>query len=145
MKLSKDFELWEFTVSREAAKKGLNNTPATWHIANLKALCLNILQPLRDATGKSIVISSGYRSQTVNQLIGGSETSQHTQGQAADFRITGLSVADTIALIKKLDLPYDQLIDEYSAWVHVSYGPKQRREFLRARYKNGETVWKKKA
>lgn len=141
MNLSKNFTLAELTVSQEAARSGLKNIPTTEQIAALRLLCENVLQPLRDRVKKPIVVSSGFRSVTLNRRIGGSATSQHCKGQAADFSIPGMSIADTVALIRKMGLPADQVIDEFGAWVHVSYGPRHRKEFLKARRVGGKTVY----
>ena len=139
--LTKNFTLSEMTVSQEAARSGLKNTPNAEQIESLKLLCENILQPLRDRTRKPVVVSSGFRSVSVNKRIGGSRGSQHCKGQAADFTISGMSVGETVELIRKMGLPVDQCIDEFSAWVHVSYGPRHRRQFLKARRVGGETVY----
>ncbi len=95
--------------------------------ANLTALASNVLDPLREAYGKPIVVTSGYRSEKLNRAVGGVKNSQHLTGCAADIR----SVADTVAenrrlfnLIQQLRLPFDQLIDEHGYdWIHVSHVP----------------------
>jgi hypothetical protein len=127
MKLSKNFELSELVKSQTAVRLGIPNEPNTTQIANLKTLCENILQPVRDHFGKAVVISSGYRSPLVNSKISGSKTSQHCYGLAADFEIPGIANKD-IALWIRQNLVYDQLILEYynhkdpsSGWVHCSY------------------------
>nr|DAL28107.1 MAG TPA_asm: peptidase [Caudoviricetes sp.] len=90
---------------------------------NLKLLVDNVLDPLRDAYGKPIIVTSGYRSPALNKAVKGSKTSQHMKGQAAD--ITGGSKQENkklFELAQKLNLPYCQLIDEKSfSWVHISY------------------------
>ena len=139
--LSKNFSLEELTVSQEAARSGLKNTPNAEQIERLRALCVNILQPLRDRVKRPIIISSGFRSVTLNRRIGGSSTSQHCRGEAADFTVAGMSIADTIKLIRTMGLPVDQSIDEFSQWVHISYGPRHRRQFLKARYVGGKTQY----
>lgn len=141
MKLSKNFILDEFTVSQEAARSGIKNKPNATQIESLRLLCENVLQPLRDRVKRPIVVSSGFRSVTINRRIGGSATSQHCKGQAADFTIPGMSIADTVSLIKKMGLPVDQCIDEFSSWVHVSYGPRHRKQFLKARHIGGKTQY----
>lgn len=142
MNLTKSFTLAELTLSQEAARSGLPNKPTEAHIANLRALCENILQPLRDRVRKPVIISSGFRSVSVNRRVGGSKSSQHTKGEAADFIIPGMEVAEIVLLIRRMGLPYDQLIDEFSRWVHVSYSPRHRRQTLTARYVGGKTVYK---
>jgi hypothetical protein len=140
--LTKNFTLSEMTVSQEAARSGLKNTPNAEQIESLRLLCENILQPLRDRTRKPVVVSSGYRSVSVNRRIGGSPASQHCKGQAADFTIPGMPVAEIVLLIRRMGLPYDQLLDEFSAWVHVSYSQRHRRQTLMARTKGGKTEYR---
>lgn len=130
----KYFTINELTKSSTADQKNINNTPNKEHKDNLIALVDNILDPLREAYGKPIIVTSAYRSQKLNQAVGGSKTSQHLLGQAADIR----SVEDTkeenkkiFDLIKELNLPYDQLINEYDYnWIHVSYSPRHRKQIL---------------
>jgi uncharacterized protein YcbK (DUF882 family) len=141
MNLSKNFTIDELTISQEAARSGLKNTPNAGQIECLRLLCENILQPLRDRVKKPVVVSSGFRSVTVNRRISGAATSQHCKGQAADFTIPGMSIADTVTLIRKMGLPVDQCIDEFGAWVHVSFGPRQRKQFLKARHVGGKTQY----
>lgn len=130
----KFFTIEELTKSDVAKKNNISNIPNIQERNNLIALVDNILDPLREAYGKPIVITSGFRSDKVNKLSGGSSTSQHRLGQAADIR----SKQDTkeenkklFDLIQKLDLPFDQLIDEYNFnWVHVSYSSRNRKQIL---------------
>jgi zinc D-Ala-D-Ala carboxypeptidase len=140
--LGKNFNLSEFVIT----STGLDNIPGPQEIENLRALVTNILQPLRDYIGKPIHITSGYRSPAVNKMIGGSSTSQHTKGQAADFHIEGMSNQQIIDAIRKLKLPYDQVIDEQlrgKKWIHVSYSPNGRLQWLTARDgANGATEYK---
>lgn len=142
MFLTKNLTLDELTVSQEAVRSGLPNKPTDAHILNLVSLCSTILQPLRDKVKKPLVVSSGFRSPSVNRRIGGSKSSQHTKGQAADFTIPGMSVADTVALIRRMGLPFDQLINEGGAWVHVSIGPLNRGQVLMATFKDGSATYK---
>lgn len=133
IQLGKNFTLDEFVIT----STGLENIPGEVEIENLRLLVKHILQPLRDAVGVPIIISSGYRSPIVNAAIGGEATSQHSKGQAADFSIPGMTNQQIIDLIRKLKLPYDQVIDEYlrgKQWVHVSYSKsKPRLQWLTAR------------
>jgi len=142
MNITKSFTLEEMTVSQEAARSGLKNVPNYEQIESLILLCENVLQPLRDRVKKPIVVSSGFRSTSVNRRIGGAGSSQHCKGQAADFTIPGMSIADTIELIRTMGLPVDQCIDEFSAWVHVSHCPRPRMQFLKARRVGGKTQYK---
>jgi len=141
MRLTEHFTLDELTVSQTAARKGISNRPGPDAVTNLRALCRNVLEPLRVRTGAPIIVTSGYRCPELNARIGGSATSQHCIGQAVDFTVAGLSVADTVTLIRRLGLPYDQLIDEFGQWVHVSHGPRLRKDVLTARRIAGKTVY----
>ena len=141
----KHFTFQELTKSATAKRKGIDNSPSMQVRANLAALVENVLDPLREAYGKPIVVTSGYRCEKLNRAVGGAASSQHVKGQAADIR----RVQDTAEenkklfdLIVKLGLPFDQLINEYGYdWVHVSYGPRHRRMKLRAVKKNGRTQY----
>jgi len=115
MKLSKNFTLEELTVTSVDA----DNTPNETQIANLKRLVDNVLQPLRDIYGKPIKINSGFRSIEVNKKVGGSLTSSHCNGEAAD-----LDCEDNALLfsIIREALPFDQVINENNySWIHVSF------------------------
>lgn len=134
-RLSKNFTLDEMLESQTARRYNIAEqfNPPKEVVDNLEALCKYILQPLRDAIGVSINISSGYRSPMTNAKVGGVPTSQHQKGQAADIQCPSLGNAALFNKIREMKLPFDQLIWEYGtndnpAWVHVSYGPKNRRE-----------------
>lgn len=148
MQFTKNFSLAEMTKSQSAIRLGLKNEPGAAAIENLRYLCRNVLQPLRDAVGP-IFVSSGFRSHGLNRMIGGARTSQHVLGQAADIegQISNVELARAII---KLKLPFDQLILEFydgenpnSGWVHVSHRPEGRREVLTATRIDGKTVYKK--
>ena len=105
MNLSKSFTLNELTKSQEATRLGIDNTPNEEHILNLKLLCENVLQPVRDFYGMPLSVSSGYRSATLCEAIGSSSKSQHTKGQAADFEIFGVANKDLADfVVKNLDM-----------------------------------------
>lgn len=131
----KFFTIKELTKSDVAIRKGINNTPSEQELKNLVDLVENILDPLREAYGKPIIVTSGYRCDRLNKVVGGSNKSQHKFGQAVDIR----TVEDTVEenkklydLIIKLNLPFDQLIDEHNFdWVHVSYSSKHRKQLLK--------------
>lgn len=130
----KYFTLNELIKSDAAKRSKINNTPNKQEENNLIALVENILDPLREAYGKPIIVTSGFRCERLNKLVNGSKTSQHRTGQAADIR----TVEDTVEenkklfdLVQELNLPFDQLIDEYNYdWVHVSYSPRNRKQIL---------------
>lgn len=119
-KLSENFSLAEFVKTAT----GLDNIPNAEETENLRQLVINILQPLRTAIGKPVIVTSGFRSALVNQMVGGAGNSQHTKGQAADIQVEGMTNGDIITMIRTLKLKYDQVIDETNGikkWVHVSY------------------------
>ena len=120
----RNFTIQELTASTPAAaKKKINNDPTPEAAENLKLLVDNVLDPLRNAYGKPIIVTSGYRSPALNAAVKGSKTSQHVKGQAAD--ITAGSKQENkklFELAQELNLPYCQLIDERGfTWVHISY------------------------
>lgn len=140
MKLSKDFSLHEFTRSEAASRHGREIVPDAAVTEALRKLCVNVLQPLRDAT-TPITITSGYRPAWLNKLIGGSKTSQHMKGEAADIVAAGYSPRDLCQMIVDLRLPFDQVINEFDRWTHVSFNAQPRGQVLTARFKNGGTVY----
>ncbi len=146
MQLTRNFYLSEFTNSQTARRLGLSNNPSPEHVENITALCVNVLEPIRSAWGRPVVISSGYRSPQVNAAVGGSRTSQHCNGQAADIEIFGIDNCDLCRWIDE-NLDYDQLILEFhnhsegpnSGWVHVSYNFRgNRKSRLTATLENGK-------
>lgn len=143
-KLSTNFTLAELTVSDAAVRKNYTEqfNPPDNVITALTELCENILQPLRNTVNASIKVTSGYRCERTNKAIGGAKTSQHIDGEAADINVEGMSVEEVYLLIKDSNLPFDQVIQEFDAWVHVSYNStKNRKMCLRAVKKNGKTVY----
>ena len=148
MNLSRNFTLSELTKSDTAIRKGINNNPNAEQIEKLKALCENILQPVRDHFGR-VKITSGFRSVDLCLAIGSSSNSQHAKAEAADFECVGVDNAELADWIKN-NLPYDQLIVEYytpgepnSGWIHCSYIPDQpRASYLWAYKSEGKTKYK---
>jgi len=148
VKLSENFTLQEFTKSQTAIRKGLDNTPAEAHIENAKELFANVVQKVRDNFGVTI-INSGYRGPDLNYAIGGSNTSQHTRGQAVDIECPGTPNYDVAKWVED-NLEFDQLILEFytpgipdSGWVHVSYKTEDnRKQCLTAMKENGKTIYK---
>lgn len=135
MKLSEYFTLQELTHSQTATRKGLDNTPGPEALANLTKLAKK-LDEVRRLLGRPVYISSGYRSLALNKAIGGSRTSSHTAGLAADFSCPGFGkTMDVFEKIRNSGIHYDQLIAEFPAsptggWVHLGIGPADRREAL---------------
>ncbi len=117
-RISTNFTLEEFLVSQTAVRHGIDMTPSLEIEANIRRLVFEIMQPLRDIAGP-LLISSGYRPEDLNSLIGGSKTSAHRFGCAADFRSNNHSPLDLCKMIVDLVLPFDQVIHEFGHWVHV--------------------------
>ncbi len=130
MKLSRNFSLKELTASSTAKRLGLRNDPTEEHISALTALCVKILQPIRESHG-IVTVNSGLRVPEVNTAITGNPNSksQHKVGEAADFECLGGVSNIELAKWIKDNLEFDQLILEYynpkegpnSGWVHCSY------------------------
>jgi hypothetical protein len=148
MNLSKNFSLSELTKSETALRHGLPNVPDAIAVKNLETLALSVLQPLRDHYNRAVTVNSGYRSPDVNSKVGGSRTSDHCRGMAADVEIPGVANADVAEWISK-NLKFTQVILEFytpgipdSGWVHVSYDPLNLKcQVLTAYKKNGVTVY----
>jgi hypothetical protein len=149
MKLTENFSLHEMTKSETALRHGLDNTPGEQEIENLRRLCEQVLQPIRDAYGRGVKVNSGFRHPDVNAAVGGSRTSDHTKGMAADIEIPGIANHDLAKYIEDY-FEYTQLILEFytpgipdSGWVHVSYDPNNlKKQSLTAMRENGKTVYK---
>lgn len=126
--MGKYFTLRELTRSDAAQKAGIDNSPSLHAVRNLNALVAAVLDPLREAYGKPIYVTSGYRSPKVNALVGGAATSEHLcRGTSAAADITARSERENrrlFELAQKLRLPFRQLIDEKNyKWIHVSFNP----------------------
>lgn len=119
MKLSPNFSLQELTFSQVASRRGLDNTPSEKVKDNLERLAF-FLEQVRKLFNKPLLISSGYRSREVNEAVGGSKTSQHCEGCAADFNVKGVSPSAVVRAIVNGNIPYDQVILEFDSWVHIS-------------------------
>ena len=124
--LSANFTLEEMTYSETAKKKGIDNTPSLAVIHNLEELCNDLLQPIRDAYGKPIKVTSGFRSARLNYAVGGSPTSAHRLGWAVDIQPMSGKFDDfktaILKIIEELGLKYDQIIIEKSGrskWIHL--------------------------
>ena len=126
MKLSKNFSLDELTASNTAIKKNIDNSASPTIVDALQELVTNVLQPVREKFGP-VTITSGYRCDELNRAIGGSTTSDHSYGRAADFEVKGVDNR-VVAIWITENLPYKQLILEFyndgetnSGWIHCSY------------------------
>lgn len=129
--LSPHFTLAEMTGSQVAARRGLDNEPGPAELAALKRTALGLEAVRIRLGGAPIHISSGYRSPEVNRAVGGSATSQHMRGEAADFTAPGFGTPrQVVDALAESDVPYDQLILEFGRWVHISFSATPRRMAL---------------
>lgn len=119
MILSANFDLDEMTRSQTALRLGVDNTPSPMQIDEMKRLCADLLEPIRVILGVPLHVDSGYRSPAVNAAVGGVGTSAHLFGRAADIVPVGLTLRDAFEKIRTSSLPYDQVIIECNAWIHV--------------------------
>ena len=148
MNLTANFTLSEMTKSETALRQGMANDPSQTEIDNLRTLCEKVLQPVRDHFGKGVKVNSGFRHPLVNAKVGGSTTSDHCKGFAADIEIPGIANADLAQWIAD-NCEFRQLILEFytpgipdSGWVHVSYNPADnKKQILTATKQDGKTVY----
>lgn len=131
----KYFTIEELTRSITAQRLGIDNTPPPAAVKNLHRLVEQVLDPLREAWGGPIHVNSGYRCAALNRAVGGAPRSQHMKGEAADITVgSRLDNARLYHLLMQLHLPVDQAINERDfAWIHVSCGPRHRRQYLALR------------
>ena len=148
-----NFRYSELIHSNTAVRLGIENIPTIVHKVNLIESCNKLWQPARDILGKTMIISSGYRSPLINSKVGGSDSSAHSIGCAIDF--TSPSFGNSRAIASKLakefktkGIKFDQLILEFpdsdSSWVHLGYKNRkgeQRCQLLTAVKRNGKTVY----
>lgn len=118
MQLSPHFSLEEMTVSETAARRGISNTPPAAIVQTLRKTCA-LLEQIRRLVSRPVVVTSGYRSPAVNTAVGGAANSAHVYGRAADIHVPGLSIRELAEAICKSSIPFDKLILEFGAWVHI--------------------------
>ena len=120
---------------------GLANVPPPAAQAALRDLVANVLDPLREALGRPVDVTSAFRSDAVNEAAGGAENSQHERGEAADAKVKGMDGASLATFIVRIGLPFDQLI-VYGNRVHISFTRRYplRRMMLR-KTESGYTPW----
>jgi len=148
MNLTQNFTLHEMTKSETALRFGMDNTPTSSEIDNMRVLCEEVLQKVRDYYGMGVKVNSGYRHPLVNSKVGGSPTSDHCKGFAADIEIPGVANADLAKWIEE-HCEFTQLILEFytlgvpdSGWVHVSYNPNDlKKQTLTATKRGGKTEY----
>lgn len=145
MKLSKNFTLEELLHSSTGKSLGIKNEANREQIINLVWLSIT-LQQIRDYIGKPLIVISGFRNEVLNKAVGGSKTSEHCDGRAADIKVD----KETFEWIRE-NLEYNQLIwefgnDDHPDWVHISIpriGERGKMEVLKAVKKNGKTVYER--
>ncbi len=125
MKLSKNFTLEELIRSNTAERMEIDNVPKDEKVVeNLRSLCLEVLQPLRDYVGAPVHINSGYRCPELNMVVGGVKNSQHCRGEAADIRIVSPKQGREWAAWIEDNCRFDQMLLERNksgaVWLHVS-------------------------
>jgi len=159
MRISKNFTLAELTKSNTATRLGISNTPDKEGIHKLRLLATELLQPLRNAVGP-LRISSGYRSESLNAAIGGSNKSQHTKCEAVDLQFVKRGSMDNMRIfnaIIRLGLEFDQCILEFGGatahtdsdnpdWIHISWKVTENRKQILVAYKdeNNKTKYRAK-
>jgi hypothetical protein len=133
MNLTEHFTLEELTAT---SHRQFDNTPNDAEMANLVKLAEFLEQVKAALDGKPVMISSGFRCKAVNDSVGSRDSSQHRVGAAADFKVPGMTPDQVVRTIIEADLPFDQIIREFSdpvnggGWTHVSIADKPRRQAL---------------
>jgi zinc D-Ala-D-Ala carboxypeptidase len=149
-KISEHISYKEGVYSTTAKRLGIDNTPTTYALQNMELLAEKVFEPLRKYVNGPIAINSFYRSEELNQAIGGSSKSQHCEGRAIDIDDTYgyMSNKEMYEYIKN-NLDFDQIIWEFGTddnpdWVHVSYVDHDfnRQRCLKAYKEDGKTKYK---
>lgn len=145
MQLSAHFHLREFTSSQTAARLGRDIVPNSSELANLQRLCQQVLEPIRVKLCRPIVITSGFRPGWLNEAIGGSTTSAHMTGNAADLKVVGMSPVTFCRWVqehaKTECWPIDQCIQEFGQWTHIGTAMAPRQQYLTAKFEAGKTIY----
>lgn len=151
MNLSKNFTLEEMTDSQTAVRLGYDEqfSPPDNVKENLVSLCENVLEKISDKLEEkfghhvAFYVSSGWRCDRLNVAVGGSKTSDHPKGKAVDGKVKVMTVEELYVFIKESGIVFDQLIQEFGRWIHVSYDPfgQNRQQCLRAIKVNGKTKY----
>lgn len=117
------FTIQELIASDTAKKFNIDNTPSPEIRAHLKELIDNLLNPIREAWGGPVLVTSGYRCPELNTKVGGVKTSAHMRGYAADLIPGNGQRAKFIKFVQEFlkngKIPFDQCINEYNRWCHV--------------------------
>lgn len=146
MNLTANFRLWELVKSSTADRLGIDNTPNSEEIGNLRKLCEKILQPARDELGP-IRISSGFRSEELNIAVGGVSNSDHRLGFAADVIPINVGTKKLAEWVVENCPEFDQVILEFGTldnpnWIHLSAAPRNRKQVLRATREDGRVAYR---
>ena len=123
-----NFKISELIYSDLAKQNNINNMPDIKSLDNLLNLIFYCLQPVRNLIKKPMIITSGYRNNYLNRLVGGKTNSQHEEGKAVDFVVKGMTANEVVEIIKNSDIVFDQLINEYDKWVHISFSKNKNRK-----------------
>lgn len=130
--MSLNFLISELIYSDIAIENNINNMPDINALDNMLELIFYCLQPIRELIKKPMIINSGFRCRQINFLAGGALNSQHLTGQAVDFKIKGMTPKQIVEIIQKSNIEFDQLINEYDKWVHISFNKgKNRKQVLK--------------
>lgn len=144
-KLGKYFSIREFTYSATAQRELITNVPDPRQMMAINYMVKHLLDPLRSELGRPVRITSGFRCQELNKIIGGSVTSQHMLGEAVDIKVADLDAEELATIIANSGLPFGQLIWYAAArggHVHVSLrNPLHYRQMLSAPIRGGYTPW----
>jgi len=150
MRISKNFTLAELTKSNTATRLGISNTPDKEGIHKLRLLATELLQPIRDRLSAPLRITSGYRSESLNKAIGGSNKSQHSKCEAVDLQFVKRGKMDNMKIFDAIinhAIEFDQLILEFGGatadkesdnpdWVHISWKVTGNRRQILVAYKD---------
>lgn len=134
-----NFKISELIHSDTAIQHNINNMPDINSLDNMLNLIVYCLQPIRELLKKPMIVTSGYRNEKVNKLVNGAQNSGHKYGRCVDFIVNGMTSMQIVDIIRKSDIKYTQLIEEYSngtSWVHIDYD-KNNLTCEVLRYKNG--------
>lgn len=130
MRLSPHFTLGELTVSETAKRDKVSNDPPPEIIDRLRETAWR-LEIVRTLLGnRPVRINSGFRTVKVNRLVGGSNTSDHLTGFAVDFVPTNMTIETAVKTLRNSALHYDQII-QYASYIHIGFGPRMRKQFIR--------------
>lgn len=124
MQLSTNFHLNELTASETAKAQDIKNTPNADQIHNLRLLTIHVLQPIRSFLNRPVKVNSGFRSEELNEAVGGVSNSFHKQGLAADVEVEGISASTLSQMIEKTDLPIEENYED-TGHVHLALDTKE--------------------